>query len=201
MKYFFLFAVWLCFNNNAICADTTRTQKSEQKKKADTPIIKIHSPSKAALMSGILPGLGQAYNKKYWKIPVVYVALGTCAGFFIYNRKEYIDARNAYRNKLDNDPSNDEQMAEKFRPVDPESIRRYRNGVRQYVDYSVLAFILCWGLNVVDAAVDAHLHSFELTENLTLHMNPYVNPQLGNAGMQLTLALGKRKNKTYNISY
>jgi hypothetical protein len=201
MKYIILFVLFICSEkSSAFTTDTSRTKKAV-KRQTDTPGLKIHSPSKAAALSGILPGLGQAYNKKYWKIPVVYAALGTCAGFFMYNRKEYIDARDAYRNKLDNDPANDNQIPEKYKAIDPESIRRYRNGVRQYVDYSVLAFILCWGLNVVDAAVDAHLQSFELSDNLTLHMNPYVNPQLGSKGMQLVIDFGKRKNKISNISY
>ena len=167
----------------------------------DTPVMKVHSPRKAAILSAVVPGLGQVYNKKYWKVPLVYIALGTSAGFFLYNRREYIDARDAYRNKLDNNPDNDADIQDKFKPVDPESIRRYRNGVRQYVDYSVLAFILCWGLNVVDAAVDAHLKSFELTENLTMHVNPYINPAVGSSGMQLVFDLGKRKTKLSKISY
>jgi hypothetical protein len=181
MKYFFLLcALFLHQLTKGLDKDTT---------------IQPHSPRKAAILSAVLPGLGQAYNKKYWKIPIVYAALGTCAGFFIYNNKEYTEARNAYKNKMDNDPSNDDQMPEKYRPVDPESIRSYRNGVRQYVDYSALFFILFWGLNVVDAAVDAHLSSFELSEDLTMHITPYSNPLAKTNGIQLTFDFGLRKNK------
>jgi hypothetical protein len=177
MKYLLLLsALFFCQLSWGLDTDTIIPKKVIQNKKTDTPAVKIHSPRKAAILSAVVPGLGQVYNKKYWKVPLVYIALGTSAGFFLYNRREYIDARDAYRNKLDNNPDNDADIQDKFKPVDPESIRRYRNGVRQYVDYSVLAFILCWGLNVVDAAVDAHLKSFELTENLTMHVNPYFTP-------------------------
>lgn len=146
--------------------------------------------------SACLPGLGQVYNKKYWKVPLVYAALGTCVGFFIYNRNEYIDARDAYRNKLDNNPDNDILMPAKYQPVDPEAVRRYRNDMRQYIDYSVLAFVLCWGLNIVDAAVDGHLKSFDVSENLTMQVNPYIQPALGNGGIQLVFNLGNNKKNT-----
>jgi hypothetical protein len=202
MKYLLLLsALFFCQLSWGLDTDTIIPKKVIQNKKTDTPAVKIHSPRKAAILSAVVPGLGQVYNKKYWKVPLVYIALGTSAGFFLYNRREYIDARDAYRNKLDNNPDNDADIQDKFKPVDPESIRRYRNGVRQYVDYSVLAFILCWGLNVVDAAVDAHLKSFELTENLTMHVNPYINPGVGSSGMQLVFDLGKRKTKLSKISY
>lgn len=160
----------------------------------DSPAV--HSPRKAAVLSACVPGLGQIYNKKYWKLPLVYAGLGTCAGFFFYNVSEYNDARKAYQNKLDGDPSNDNNMPEKYRPVDPESIRQYRNGVRQYVDYSVLAFLLCWGLNVVDAAVDAHLKSFDLSDNLSMHINPFIQPAHGSGGVQLLFDFGRKKNQT-----
>jgi hypothetical protein len=196
MKYLLLFStLFFCQLSKGLDADTTISKTRKKNTLADTSSPKVHSPKKAAILSAVLPGLGQAYNKKYWKIPVVYAALGTCAGFFIYNREEYFQSRDAYRNKMDNDPSNDNLIPEKYRPVDPESIRRYRNGVRQYVDYSVLAFVLCWGLNVVDAAVDAHLNSFELGEDLTMHIQPYSNPVARTNGIQLTFDFGHRKNK------
>jgi len=157
---------------------------------------RAHSPQRAAVLSACVPGLGQIYNKKYWKLPIVYAGLGTCAGFFFYNVNEYNDARKAYQNKLDGNPFNDNDMPAKFRPVDPESVRQYRNGVRQYVDYSVLAFFVCWGLNVVDAAVDAHLKSFDLGDNLSMHINPYMQPANGSSGIQILFDFGRKKNQS-----
>ncbi|QNA45447.1 DUF5683 domain-containing protein [Lacibacter sediminis] len=155
------------------------------KKKAE------HSPRKATIRSAIIPGWGQAYNKKYWKIPIVYGALGTAAGFFIYNRKEYIDARDAYRYKVDTIASNDYLIKPKFQPVDAESVRQYRIGVRQYVDYSVLIFILLWGLNVVDATVDGHLKAFEVSDDLSMRVNPTINPVTKQASVGLVFTFGK----------
>lgn len=166
-------------------ADTAAAKKDSVKAKPE------HSPRKATIRSAMIPGWGQAYNKKYWKIPIVYGALGTAAGFFIFNRKEYIDARDAYRNKLDGDPTNNNLIKPKFQPVDPEAVRQYRIAVRQYVDYSVLAFVILWGLNVVDATVDGHLKAFEVGDNLSLHINPSYSPQTKQANLGLVLKLGK----------
>lgn len=153
----------------------------------------LHSPRKATIRSAILPGWGQAYNKKYWKIPLVYGALGTCVGFFIFNRNEYIDARDAYRLKMDNDPANDFLIKPKFSQVDPEAVRRYRNEVRQNVDYSVLFFLVCWGLNVVDATVDGHLKSFEVSENLSLRIKPAYQPATRQTAVSFVFNFGNKK--------
>lgn len=162
---------------------------------ADTSVkpAAIHSPRKATIRSAILPGWGQAYNKKYWKIPLVYGALGTCVGFFIFNRNEYIDARDAYRLKMDNDPANDFLIKPKFRRVDPEAVRRYRNEVRQNVDYSVLFFLVCWGLNVIDATVDGHLKSFEVSENLSLRIKPAYQPATRQTAVSFVFNFGNKK--------
>ncbi|MBY0476083.1 MAG: hypothetical protein K2Q24_00410 [Chitinophagaceae bacterium] len=203
MKYFFLFLL-LCFFSPLLYAQQTDTVKlpvdsaalksAAAKKKKETDTVKLHSPRKATIRSAILPGWGQAYNKKYWKIPIVYGALGTAAGFFILNVREYTDARNAYKYKVDTFPSNDVLIKPKFRPVDPEGIRQYRNGVRQNVDYSVLAFFILWGLNVVDATVDGHLKAFEVNENLSLRVNPSYLPQTRQAQIGLVFTFGKFRN-------
>ena len=166
---------------------TDSTQKSTAKL-----LMKEHSPRKAAIRSAIIPGWGQAYNKKYWKIPIVYAALGTTAGFFIFNNREYIDSRDAYRNNLDNDPSNDYLIKPKFQQADAEAIRQYRISVRQYVDYSALIFLLFWGLNVVDATVDGHLKAFEVGDDLSLQVNPTYIPQTKQAAVGLVFTFGKR---------
>ena len=122
----------------------------------------------------------------------MYGALGTAAGFFIYNRKEYIDARDAYRNMRDGDPTNDNLIKPRFSQRDPEAVRQYRIGVRQYVDYSVLAFLLLWGLNVVDATVDGHLKAFEVSDNLSMQINPTYVPQTKQAAVGLVFNFGKK---------
>lgn len=203
MRYLFLF-ITLSFFSFQLSAQ----QKDSVQKQIPAPVKKdsvkperiplglfkkdsVHVPRKATLRSAVIPGWGQAYNKKYWKIPIVWGALGTAAGFFVYNRREYIDARDAYRYMKDTIAANDVLIKPKFRPVDPEAVRQYRIAVRQYVDYSVLAFIMLWGLNVVDATVDGHLKAFDVNDNLSLRINPTYNPISKQANVGLVFSFGK----------
>ena len=137
--------------------------------------MKAHSPKKAALRSAILPGWGQVYNKKYWKVPIVYGALGVCGGVFFYNMGNYKDTRFAYRVKYNmrvngTDSALFSQIKPKLKPLDEESLRFYRNQFRRDIDYSALFFLLLWGLNVIDATVDAHLKSFDVSPELSLRI-------------------------------
>lgn len=148
-------------------------------------VVKRHSPHKAAIRSAILPGWGQIYNKKYWKLPLVYGALGTTAGIFLWNVQNYRDTRFAFQAKYKaalkpydparpNDPGPFRDSTDYFKikqslmPYSQESLRRARDSYRRNVDYSVLFFLLFWGLNVVDATVDAHLKAFDVSPDLSL---------------------------------
>lgn len=142
--------------------------------KLDTSAKKF-SPRIATLRSALIPGWGQAYNKKYWKIPIIYGALGTTAGIYFYNIKTYKLLRKAYIYRTDNNPSNDTLIDKQFQPLSAESIRSYRNSYRQNIDYSVLFFLAFWALNVVDATVDAHLKSFDVNDNISFKVKPDFN--------------------------
>ena len=160
----------------------------------DTVLIKKHSPRLATLRSAILPGWGQAYNKKYWKIPIIYGALGTTAAIFAYNLKTYKALKQAYIYLSDTIPSNDALIDPDFVALSPESIRSYRTSFRQNVDYSVLFFLLFWGLNVVDATVDAHLKSFDVSNEVSLKIKPFLHP--GSTGLSLVFSFKDNRTKT-----
>lgn len=155
--------------------------------------VKKFNPKKATLRSAIIPGWGQAYNKKYWKIPIVYGALGTTAGVFLYNLKTYKLLRKAVVLKSDTIPGNDDQIDPRFRGLSLEGIRTNRNLFRQNVDYSVLFFLVFWGLNVVDATVDAHLKAFDVTPDITMKIRPGVNYMTNGAGISFVFNF-KEKN-------
>ena len=147
--------------------------------------VKKFNPKRATIRSAIIPGWGQAYNKKYWKIPIIYGALGTTAGVFQYNRKIYKLLRQAVVLLSDTSKSNDSLVAPKFRGFPLESIRTARNVYRQNIDYSVLFFLLFWGLNVVDATVDAHLKAFDVSPGITMKVKPGFNYMTNSAGISL----------------
>ena len=160
----------------------------------DSSTKKIHSPKVAAIRSAILPGLGQIYNKKYWKLPIVYGALGLSAGIFIFNLNNYRDTRFAYLAKykasLQPPDSTDYfRIRSDLLPLSLESLKFYRDQYRRNIDYSALVFLLLWGLNVVDAAVDAHLQSFDVSPNLSLQIKPGHSDMAGTNGISLILAL------------
>ncbi|HEY6062271.1 MAG TPA: DUF5683 domain-containing protein [Chitinophagaceae bacterium] len=176
-------------------------------KKDSTPVItekatfnkydsatKAHPPRAAALRSAIIPGWGQVYNKKYWKVPIVYAALGITGFIFLDNIKTYREYRFAYaaRYKAEQPPpardSTDYfKLKDIYKLISPESIRAARNRFRQYVDYSALFFIIFWGLNVVDATVDAHLKSFDVSPDLSLQIIPGHSEMAGTNGISLVL--------------
>ena len=149
---------------------------------------KKHNPKIATFRSAVIPGWGQAYNKKYWKIPIIYGALGTTAGIFFYNLKTYKLLRQAVVYRSDTIASNDALVDLRFINLSTESIRRYRNAFRQNVDYSVLFFLVFWGLNVVDATVDAHLKSFDVSDDISLRIKPSYNPSNNTSGISLVFS-------------
>jgi hypothetical protein len=153
---------------------------------------KAFDPRKATFRSAVLPGWGQIYNKRYWKLPLVYGALGITGGVYFYNIKTYRALKQAYILRADTISSNDDQIDPRFRNISANGIRSLRNSFRQNIDYSVLFFILFWGLNVVDATVDAHLKAFDVNDELSLQIKPGYSPLANTSGISLVLNIGKR---------
>ena len=158
--------------------------------------VRVYSPKSAAIRSAVLPGLGQVYNRKYWKVPIVWGALSVTAGVFFYNLTNYRNTRFAYQAmyKASQPGATHADSADYFKIKPPlqrysmESLKAYRNGFRQDIDYSILVFMLLWGLNVVDAAVDAHLKGFDVSPDLSLYIKPGHSQMAGTNGISLVLA-------------
>jgi hypothetical protein len=169
---------------------------------------RIHSPRKATLYSTFCPGLGQIYNRKYWKLPLVYAAVGIPAYTFFYNRNWYQKCQQAialidpYVELGDTIPAS---VAPKVDPRlrsfvqgrgDINSLRTYRNEFRKDQDYSVLFFLLFWGLQIVDATVDAHLMSFDVSDKLSMQLQqPPGVAGPGAMGMGVGLAFDFHKSR------
>ena len=194
---FFVNLIFMC--HPAVAQKITVVKRADSSKKRNTNIFskpdtsKAYSPRIATYRSAILPGWGQATNKKYWKLPIIYAALGTTAYIFFRNSKQYKQARNAYTNATDGDPSNDYLIPQPYFTVkdQPERIKTFRNQVRQNIDYTVLFFIAFWGLNVVDATVDAHLKTFDVSDDLSLQIKPGYSQLANTNGISIVLHIGK----------
>ena len=202
MKFFYLF-ISLFFLSNAysqvVPAEKTvviNDSVTSKKSKTDTTKKKIYDPKVAARRSAIIPGWGQAYNKKYWKMPIIYGALGVTGYVFVNNIKIYKEYKFAYAARVKAEPptldSTDyDQLDPVYKVLSPNSIRSARDEFRRYVDYSALIFILLWGLNVVDAAVDAHLKNFDISPDLSLQLRPGYSDMAKTNGVSLVLKIGK----------
>jgi hypothetical protein len=160
--------------------------------------VSKHNPGTATLRSLILPGWGQAYNREYWKIPIVYGAIGTMAGFWIFNNMWYKRTRDAYDIRVNRPNSPDTALINpKLQPLSTSSLQFYRNAYRRDRDYSALYFIITWGLNIVDATVFGHLKEFDVSEDLSLKINPVIK-QTG-SGVSLVLGFKSPSHKVTMI--
>ena len=140
------------------------------------------SPAKAAFYSAVVPGLGQIYNKSYWKVPLVYAAIGTPIYFYIRNSKEYDRYLTAYKRRQQG-YTDDEFYLDGQPLLSTDGLRRGIQFYRRNKELSILIGIGMYALNVIEANVDAHLKQFNVDERLSLE--PYIQtdyltqPQFG----------------------
>ncbi|NNF30130.1 MAG: hypothetical protein HKO97_13175 [Flavobacteriaceae bacterium] len=134
------------------------------------------APSRAAFYSAVLPGLGQAYNKKYWKIPIIYAGMATGVYFYIQNDKDYDRFRDAYKRRLAGF-TDDEFYGNGDTPVisDDRLIDAQRSAQKNK-DISIIVSLAFYLVNIIDANVDAHLSQYNVSDDLTLSPNLYVDP-------------------------
>lgn len=135
---------------------------------------KEHSPTKATIMSALLPGLGQIYNKKYWKVPIIYAGIGVMTYFIAFNTDEYLNYKCAYIEKSNgNTNGNYKELANRYTLEELLSAREY---YRRNLEISCLISAVWYVLNIVDAAVDAHLYTYNISDKLALKLEPVVEP-------------------------
>ena len=123
------------------------------------------APSKAAFYSAIFPGLGQIYNKKYWKAPIVWGALAIPVYYYQINNRDYSRFRNAYR--LRQNGLTDEFTINGVETVSTETLETAQEQLRENRDFSILSGIIIYILQIVEASVNAHLMQFNTDDNLT----------------------------------
>ena len=120
----------------------------------------ILAPAKAAFYSAVLPGLGQAYNKQYWKIPLVYGAIGAGVYYYMSNNKSYQDFRQAYFDRKNG-------LTDQFPQYTEDVLITAQKYYRKQRDTALLLTILAYVLNIVDANVSAHLKQWNVNDDLS----------------------------------
>jgi len=180
-------------------ADTTIPKDMTAK---DTIVKKKHDPAKATRRSAIIPGWGQAYNHQYGKIPIVYGVLAVPASTFIYNNKWYKKTKDAYEIVVNEETDRYDEIDPKLidpatgMPLSAQDLQYYRNTFRRDRDYSILFFLIAWGVNVVDATVFGHLKDFDVSDDLSMHLQPDYNPVTKQPGIGLAFNIKKQTKKT-----
>lgn len=156
--------------------DSVSTEKSTGEievltdiKTANAPTKELKfNPTKAGLYSAVLPGLGQYYNKKYWKIPIVLGAIGTGVGITLWNQRQYTRYRNAFISQLNGQPHEFSDIP----GITADALGRTQDRAKRQRDYAIAISALVYVLNIVDAVVDAHL--YEGRKDPDLALNPTI---------------------------
>jgi hypothetical protein len=186
MHQFFL-ALCLSLFCISLDAQEVTAPKGSAPKKEVSIERKPHSPLKAALFSTFIPGLGQIYNRKIWKVGILAAGAAGLYYGFDFNQSSYKLYKSELIRRQTDDPNLDPEL-ERYSDSDLNELQDIH---RRYRDMTVIGFALLYAINIVDAAVDAHLYDFNVNDNLSLRIRPAAVASVGSllpgAGMALSL--------------
>lgn len=178
---FFSAIIFFSLSFNCVAqSDTLKADKTKSKK----AIYK--EARKTTVMSAIIPGLGQAYNRKWWKVPVVYAGIGGFGYLFYANQQKYSFYGKNLKAENDGDPNTLNETK-----YSSDQLLTLKNDFRKYRDLGIIGCAIIYVLNIVDANVDAHLKTFDVSDDLSLELKPYNNVYCFNnsVGLQTGLSL------------
>jgi len=168
------------------------TEDSSKKHKVFQP-----NPKRSGLYSAIFPGLGQLYNRQYWKIPVVYGVLGVAGYFLVSNQSKYQEYRKAYIGRLSGDLRNE---TDNTRFYDTSQLKILQDGYKRFFDITVLLTGVGYTLQIIDAVVFAHLKNFDVSRDISMRMRPLAMPN-GDAGIGLVFNIKPKRSIISNELY
>lgn len=161
-KLFALLILFLISGQRVFAQDSA---KAVVKKREPLHLLSFadpHSPKKASIYSAVLPGLGQIYNNKYWKAPIVYATLGAATYSMFYYRGQMRDYNKEFKAAY---------AINADTTLDPNKLA-LRDNARRYRDFSILAMSAIYVLQIVDATVDAHFYEFDINQDLSAKLSP-----------------------------
>ena len=133
--------------------------------------FRVHNPGRAAIYSALLPGLGQIYNKEYWKLPIYYGGLAVCGYFWYSNQTQYERYRKQYIQAVTPGGGYSGSMS-------VENLKYYRDLYRRYWNYSIVATVAVYALQIIDADVFATMGDFDVNNSITMNLDPAIIPPL-----------------------
>lgn len=158
------------------CVFAQKKAKQDTLVVADTTSIvqkKKHSPFKATIMSTALPGLGQIYNGKWWKVPIIYGGFGGLIYSSVFNDLKRQTYKEAYLRRIDDDPNTVDEFEGVYSDA---NLRELVSFYQRNRDLSLIFTGVLYALNIIDASVDAHLKDFDVSDDLTLKVRPTAQP-------------------------
>ena len=181
---------------------STQTKKNKEEKlgafdRGEAAEINPLAPAKAAFFSAVLPGLGQVYNKKYWKIPMVYAALGSSLYGYLNSQSAYTEFRNAFKSRRAGFMTdkyydlNNSGLVPGSPDISDSSLQKAQELAQDNRDLALVVTIGIYALNIIDANVDAHLKQFNVSQDLSFQWSPTLEKsgidQQWYTGVQLSL--------------
>jgi len=139
------------------------------------PARKLFQPDakKAGLYSALVPGMGQLYNRQYWKVPVIYAGLGVATYFFIKNNNDYNRYRKAYVSRLNNNPNARDEFTGILSTA---AVKQYQDDAKRYLDMTVLFTAIGYAGQILEAIAGAHLRNFDISPDLSMQVRPVLTP-------------------------
>tara|TARA_B100001250_G_scaffold81365_1_gene67019 strand:- start:15285 stop:15794 length:510 start_codon:yes stop_codon:yes gene_type:complete len=141
-------------------------------------------PKKAAIYSALIPGLGQSYNKKYWKIPIIYIGLVSSAYYIKESHESYNLYKNIYLDRISGD--NSDQFQGQYSDIDLITLTNHH---RRNREISILCYTGIYILNIIDASVSSHLFNYDISDNLSLNIQPIYSSEKEAACLLLSFNL------------
>lgn len=180
-RMFVVVCIIACFTGN--CYTQQLRAIDTLPKSVEQPQVKEHSPKTAAILSAACPGLGQVYNKNYFKVPIIYAGFAGLGYGFMYYQKNYTEFKNVYDDyrmpylqKGETPPANVQLTVFGESGYYPENVREGRDYYRRYRDLTIIGMGTWYMLSILEAYVYAHLYNFDTSDNLSLRCMPYITP-------------------------
>ncbi len=175
LPYYYYRVFWACLFLGMIITPTSGViAQAPNNESAQQPeeVTFYPSPSRAAMLSATLPGMGQIYNGSYWKAPVIYAGFGALIYFIDFNNSNYNKWRKAWIARVDGNP----HTVDDFPLHSTEVIERAMNYYRRNLEINYMLAAALYLLNILDASVDAHLMNFDVGESLSMGIHPKLMP-------------------------
>ena len=193
------FIIFFFFLGNAYAQEATTTKdEAKQERRLEREQRRLEraldplSPSRASFLSAAVPGLGQFYNRKYWKVPLAWAAVGTGVFVYQFNQTEYLRYRTAFKLRsagFSTDEFYDVNLDGIGPDVSDRALEEAQKKAQSQRDSSLLIAIGLYLLNVLDASVDAHLKPFNMNEDLNVSIQPILRQHPVQMGAEIGLNL------------